>query len=114
MAELVGAARAARAATAAAKGGTTQGKGKAKAGRGKAARRDKAEANQAAERSEDPGRQGGRQGESAEGQDTEGQGKAPKIHKIQVEVGKVAFKAARATQGREGARRASRRSTGVG
>ena len=92
----------------------TQGKGKAKAGRGKAARRDKAEANQAAERSEDPGRQGGRQGESAEGQDTEGQGKAPKIHKIQVEVGKVAFKAARATQGRGGARRASRRSTGVG
>ena len=67
-----------------------------------------------AERSEDPGRQGGRQGESAEGQGTEGQGKANKIHKIQVELGKVAFKAARATQGRGGARRASRRSTGVG
>ena len=55
-----------------------------------------------AERSEDPGRQGGRQGESAEGQGTEGQGKANKIHKIQVELGKVAFKAARATQGRGG------------
>ena len=61
------------------------------AGRGRAAKRGKAEANQAAERSEDPGRQGGRQGESAEGQDTEGQGKAPKVHKIQVEVEKVAF-----------------------
>ena len=74
----------------------------------------KAKANQAAEGSEDPGRQGRRQEGSAEGQDTEGQGKALKIHKTQVEIEKVAFKAARATQGRGGARRASRRSTGVG
>ena len=94
--------------------GSTQGEGKAKARRDRTAKGGKAKATQAAEGSEDPGRQGRRQEGSVEGQGTDGQGRALKILKTQVELEKVAFKAARAKQGRWGARRVGRRSTGVG